>query len=245
MHYFSSWAAGQQAKTSRIGFLLYSHAAAASERLAEYRHALADFGWVEGRNLVLEHRSAESQNDRLPELAADLVRSGVSVIVAEDSAATRAAMQATSNIPIVMANVGDAVRYGLIASLARPGGNVTGLSFLVSEMLLKNLERLKEVAPRTARVAFLTNPSNPGSAPTMADLQRAAPGIGISVTQADVLTPDDFERAFDTIVRQRSEGVLVAPELLVFSLRHRIAAFAEKHRCPARTLTFVSWMPGA
>jgi putative tryptophan/tyrosine transport system substrate-binding protein len=233
IHCFSSSAAGQQVKTSRIGFLLYSPAAASSERLAEYRHALADFGWVEGRNLAIEQRSAESQNDRLPELAADLVRSGVSVIVAENSAATRAAVQATSNIPIVMANVGDAVRYGLVASLARPGGNVTGLSFLVSEMMLKNLELLKEVAPRTARVAFLTNPSNPGTAPTTADLQRAAPGMGISVIQVDVLTPDDFERAFATIVRERADGILVAPEQLVFSQRHRIAAFAEKHRVPS------------
>jgi putative ABC transport system substrate-binding protein len=233
MHCLSSSAAGQQVKTSRIGFLWYSPAAASSERLAEYRHALADFGWVEGRNLAIEQRSAESQNDRLPELAADLVRAGVSVIVAENSAATRAAMQATSDIPIVMANVGDAVRYGLVASLARPGGNVTGLSFLVSEMMLKNLELLKEVAPRTVRVAFLTNPSNPGTAPTMADLQRAAPGMGISVIQVDVLTPDDFERAFATIVRERTDGILVAPEQMVFSQRHRIAAFAEKHRVPS------------
>jgi putative tryptophan/tyrosine transport system substrate-binding protein len=205
----------------------------ASERMTEYRHALADFGWVEGRNLIVEQRSAESQNDRLSELAADLVRSGVSVIVAENSAATRAAIKATSTIPIVMANVGDAVRYGLIASLAQPGGNVTGLSFLVSEMMLKNLELLKEVAPRTARVAFLTNPSNPGSAPTTADLQRAAPAMGIRVTQVDVLTPDDFERAFATIVREKSDGILVAPEQLVFSQRHRIAAFAEKHGLPS------------
>ena len=226
-------AGGQQGKTSRIGFLVYSSGAAYSPRLAEHRQALADLGWVEGRNLVIEQRSAENQNDRLPELAADLVRAGVSVIVAENAAATRAAMQATSSIPIVMAGVGDAVRYGFIASLAHPGGNVTGLSFLVSEMMLKNLELLKEVAPRTARVAFLANPSNPGAAPTMADLQRAALALGISVIQVDVLTPDDFERAFATIVRERADGILVAPEQLIFSQRHRIAAFAEKHRLPS------------
>jgi ABC-type uncharacterized transport system substrate-binding protein len=233
MHCFPSWAGGQQGKTSRIGFLLYSSAPVYSSRLAAQRQALADLGWVEGRDLVIEQRSAESQNDRLPELAADLVRSGVSVLVAENSAATRAAMQATSSIPIVMADVGDAVRYGLIASLAKPGGNVTGLSFLVSEMMLKNLELLKEVAPRTARVAFLSNPSNPGTAPTMADLQRAAPALGIRVIQVDVLTPDDFERAFATMVREGADGILVAPEQLVFTQRHRIAAFAEKHRLPS------------
>jgi len=233
VHCFPSWAAGQQGKTSRIGFLSYSSAAAYSARLAEHRQALADLGWVEGRNLVIEQRSAETQNERLPELAADLVRAGVSVIVAENASATRAAMQATSSIPIVMAGVGDPVRYGLIASLARPGGNVTGLAFLAGEMLLKNLELLKEVAPRTARVALLVNPSNPGVAPTMADLQREAPALGIRVIQVDVLTPDDFERAFATIVRERADGILVTPEQLIFSQRHRIAAFAEKHRLPS------------
>lgn len=228
-----SWAGGQQGKTSRIGFLLYASVPAYSARLTEDRKALADLGWVDGRNLVIEQRSAENQNDRLPELAADLVRAGVNVIVAENASATRAAMQATSTIPIVMAAVGDPVRYGLIASLARPGGNVTGLSFLTSEMFLKNLELLKEVAPRTARVAVLANPSNPGAAPTMADLQRAAPALGITVIQVDVLTPDDFERAFGTIVRERADGLLVPPEELIFSQRHRIAAFAEKHRLPS------------
>ena len=230
---FSSWAAGEQGKTSRIGFLSYASAAAYSPRLAEYRQALADLGWVEGRNLVIEQRSAENQNDRLPELAADLVRAGVSVIIAENAPATRAAMQATGSIPIVMAGVGDPVRYGFVASLAKPGGNVTGLAFLAGEMLLKNLELLKEVAPRTARVAFLVNRSNPGVAPAMADLQRAAPGLGITVIQVDVLTPDDFESAFATIVRERADGILLPPEQLILSQRHRIAAFAEKHRLPS------------
>ncbi len=224
---------GQQGKTSRIGFLLFSSAPAYSARLAEHRQSLADLGWVEGRNLVIEQRSAENQNDRQPELAADHVRAGVSVIVAENAAATRAAMQATSTIPIVMAGVGDAVRYGFIASLAQPGGNVTGLSLLISEMMLKNLELLKEVAPRSARVAFLANPSIPGVAPTMAVLQRAAPGLGITLIQVDVLTLDDFERAFATILRERADGILVTPEQLIFSQRHRIAAFAEKHRLPS------------
>lgn len=230
---FASWAGGQQGKTSRIGFLSYTSAAAYSARMAEYRQALAALGWIEGRNLVIEQRSAENQNDRLPELAADLVRSGVSVMIAENAAGTRAAMQATSNIPIVMGGVGDPVRYGFIASLAQPGGNVTGLAFLAGEMVLKNLELLKEVAPRTARVAFLVNPSNPGATPIMADLQRAAPALGIRVTQVDVLAPDDFERAFGTILLERADGILVGPEQLVFSQRHRIAAFAEKHRLPS------------
>ena len=233
MHCVSSWAAAQQAKTSRIGFLSYSSAAAYSPRLAEHRQALADLGRVQGRNLIIEQRSAENQNDRLPELAIDLIRAGVSVIVAENASATRAAMQLTSTIPIVMAGVGDPVRYGLIASLAQPGGNVTGLSFVISEMMLKNLELLKEVAPRTARVALLANPSNPGVAPTMVDLQRAAPALGITLIQVDVLTLDDFERAFATIVREKADGILVTPEQMILSQRHRIAAFAEKHRLPS------------
>jgi putative ABC transport system substrate-binding protein len=230
---FPFWAGGQQSKPSRIGILLYSPASTYAARYPLLRQALADLGWIEGRNLLVEQLSAETQNERLPERAASLVRSGVSVILAENATATRAAMQATSTIPIVMMGVGDPIRYGFITSLARPGGNVTGLAFLISEMMLKNLELLKEVAPRTARVAFLVNPSNPGVAPTMADLQRAAPALGISVIQVDVLTPEDFERAFATIVRERADGILVTPEQLIFSQRHRIAAFAEKHRLPS------------
>jgi putative ABC transport system substrate-binding protein len=230
---------GQQGKTSRIGYLLYTSAPAYSARLAAQRQALADLGWVDGRNLVIELRSAENQHDRLPELAADLVRSGVSVIVADNTPATRAAMQATSTTPIVMVEVGDPVRFGLIASLAKPGGNVTGFAFLVSELILKNLELLKEVAPRIARVAVLANPS--GYAPTMADLQRAAPKLGITVIPVDVVTPDDFERAFAMIVREGAGGILVSPEQMILSQRHRIAAFAEKHRLPS-ALTDVRFM---
>ena len=226
-------AGGQQAKTGRIGILLYSSATVYSTRFPLLRQALADFGWIEGRNLLVEQRSAEGQNDRLPQLAADLVRSGVSIILAENAPATQAAMQTTSTIPIVMMAVGDPIRYGFITSLARPGGNVTGLSFLAGEMVLKNLELLKEAAPRTARVALIVNPTNPGVAPTMADLQTAAPIVGIRIIQVDVVTPDDFERAFATIVRERADGILVTPEQLIFSQRHRIAAFAEKHRLPS------------
>ena len=223
----------QPSKAARIGFLLYSPLPTYSTGLALHRQALADLGWVERRNLVIEVRSAESQNDRLPVLAADLLRAGVSVIVAENSSATRAAMQATSTIPIVMADVGDPIRYGLITSLARPGGNVTGLAGLVSEMMLKNLELLKEVAPRTARVVFLTNPTNPGSTPTMADLQTAAPALGIKMIRVDVATPDDFEGAFASILREKADGILLPPEQLLFTQRYRSAAFAEKHRLPS------------
>jgi putative tryptophan/tyrosine transport system substrate-binding protein len=240
----SSWATGQQGKTSRVGYLLYTSAAAYSARLAAQRQALADLGWVEGRNLVIELRSAENQHDRLPELAADLVRSGVSVIVADNTPATRAAMQATSTIPIVMVEVGDPVRFGLIASLAKPGGNVTGFAFLVSELILKNLELLKEAAPRTARIAFIGNPSNLGYAPVVADLQQAAPKLGITVIQVDVVTPDDFERAFATMVRERADGILVSPEQMILSQRHRIAAFAEKHRLPSALTDVRFWIPG-
>jgi putative ABC transport system substrate-binding protein len=226
-------AEGQNGNTSRIGFLLYSSTVAYSPRLAEVTQALANLGWVQGRNLVIEQRSAENQNERLPALAVDLVRAGVSVIIADNASATRAAMQVTSTVPIVMAGVGDPVRYGLVASLAKPGGNVTGLSFVISEMMVKNLELLKEVAPRTTRVVFLANPSNPGVAPTMVDLQHAAPAMGITVIEVDVLTPQDFDRAFATIVRERADGILVTPEQMILSQRHRIAAFAEKQRLPS------------
>jgi len=225
-------AGGQQTKTSKIGILLYSPVSPAT-RGAVLREALADLGWIEGRNVVIELRTAEAQNDRLPELAADLVRTGVSVIVTENASATRAAMQATTTIPIVMQGVGDPVRYGFIKSLARPGGNVTGVSFLAGEMVTKNLELLKEAAPRISRVAFLVNPTNPGAAPILTDLPVAEKALGLKVMPVEVVTPDDFERAFASIVRERADGILVGPEQLVFSQRHRIAAFAEKQRLPS------------
>jgi putative tryptophan/tyrosine transport system substrate-binding protein len=226
-------AVGQQSKPVQIGLLLYSSASVFAPRLPLYRQALADLGWVEGRNLVIQERSAEQQNDRLPALAADLVRSGVSIILAENASATRAAMQATSTIPIVMMGVGDPVRYGFVKSLAQPGGNVTGASFLAGEVIAKTLELLKEAAPRITRVAFLVNPTNPGAAPILADLPATAQRLGVRVIEVDVVTAGDFERAFASIVGEKAEAILVGPEQLVFSQRHRITAFAEKQRLPS------------
>jgi putative ABC transport system substrate-binding protein len=201
-------------------------------RLPVHRQALADLGWVEGRNLVIQYRAAERENDRLPELAADLVRAGVSVILTENASATRAAMQATSMIPIVMLGVGDPVRYGFVASLARPGGNVTGVSFLAGEAIAKNLELLKEAAPRITKVAFLVNPTNPAAPSLMADLPTTAQALGMRLIGVEVVSADDFERAFASILREKADAILVGPEQLVFSQRHRIAGFAEKHKLP-------------
>lgn len=225
-------AVGQQSKPIQIGFLWYSSASVLATRLPVYRQALADLGWVEGRNLLIQLRSAERENDRLPELAAELVRAGVSVILTENASATRAAMQATSTIPIVMMGVGDPVRYGFVTSLARPGGNVTGVSFLAGEAIAKNLELLKEAAPRITKVAFLVNPTNPGAAPILADLPMVAQSLGIRIIEVDVVSADDFERAFASIIREKADAILVGPEQLVFSQRHRIAAFAEKQKLP-------------
>lgn len=223
-------AVGQQSKPIQIGILLYSSASTFAARLPVYRQAPADLGWVDGRNLVIQQRSAERENDRLPELAADLVRAGVSLILTENASATRAAMQATTTIPIVMMGVGDPVRYGFVASLARPGGNVTGVSFLAGEVIAKNLELLKEAAPRITKVAFLVNPTNPAAASLLADLPKTAQALGMRFIGVDVVSADDFERAFASIVREKADAILVGPEQLVFSQRHRIAAFAEKQK---------------
>jgi len=226
-------AVGQQSKPIQIGILLYSSASTFAARLPLYRQALAELGWIDGRNLVILQRSADRENERLPELAADLVRAGVSVILAENASATRAAMQATSTIPIVMMGVGDPVRYGFIANLAKPGGNVTGLSFLAGEVIAKNLELLKEAAPRITKVAFLVNPTNPAASSLLADLPKIAQAVGMRFIGVEVVSADDFERAFASILREKADAILVGPEQLVFSQRHRIAAFAEKQKLPS------------
>ena len=224
---------GQQGKPVQIGVLAYSSASHLAARLPAHRQALTDLGWVEGRNLIIQQRAAERDNDRLPELAADLVRAGVSVILTENASATRAAMQATSTIPIVMMGVGDPVRYGFIASLARPGGNVTGVSFLAGEAIAKNLELLKEAAPKIKKVAFLVNPTNPAVPSLLADLPITAQALGMRLIGVETVSADDIDRAFATIVREKADAILVGPEQLVFSQRHRIAAFAEKQRLPS------------
>jgi len=194
---------------------------------------LEKLGWVGGRNVeVLEPRSSEGRSDRLPELAADIVRAAPDVIVVQSAPATRALMKATTTIPVVMMGVGDPVSYGIVKSYTTPGGNVTGASYLVNESTLKTLELLKELAPKLASVANFVNPTNEASGPGLAHLRASAQRLGIRVDAVEVRTPADFDAAFASITSLGSESILLWPEALVRSQRARIGRFAGEHRLP-------------
>jgi putative ABC transport system substrate-binding protein len=195
--------------------------------------ALRESGWVEGENVVFERRYAENRLERLPELAADLVRLNVDVILAGGTLAPLAAKRATSTIPIVMVNAGDPLGTGLVASLARPGGNVTGMSLMAPELGGKRLELLKELLPRLARVAVLWNAANPYSALVFKQVQAAGGTLGIEVQSLELRDPDDFDGAFETVQRQHPDALITVEDPLTFNHRKRIADFAAGQQLPS------------
>ena len=195
--------------------------------------ALRELGWVEGENVVFERRYAENQLERLPEMAADLVRLKVDVIVATGTLAPLAAKRATSTIPIVMTGAGDPLGTGLVDNLARPGGNVTGMSLMVPELGGKRLELLKELLPRLARVAVLWNAANPYSALVFKQVQAAGTILGIEVQSLEVRQPDDFDGAFETVRRQHPDALMTVEDPLTINHRNRIADFAAGQQLPS------------
>jgi len=198
-----------------------------------FRHGLRDLGYREGHNLVLESRWSEGQDERLPALAADLVARHVELIVTWTTQAAKAAKQATSTIPIVMAASGDPIGTGLVASLARPGGNITGLSALRPELEEQRLEILKEAVPGLTRVALLWKPTHPLHQVMAHDTQRVAQGLGIQLQLVGVPGDTDFEAAFATMTQGGAEAFIVAPDSVFLFHRDRIAALAAQHRLPA------------
>jgi putative tryptophan/tyrosine transport system substrate-binding protein len=203
------------------------NAGSATEPLNDvFTEILRELGWVEGENVVFERRYAENRLERLPELAADLVRLKVDVIVATGTLAPLAAKRATSTIPIVMTGAGDPLGTGLVDSLARPGGNVTGMSLMVPELGGKRLELLKELLPRLARVAVLWNAANPYSALVFKQVQAAGTVLGIEVQSLEVRQPDDFDGAFETVRRQHPDALMTVEDPLTINHRKRIADFA-------------------
>ena len=226
-------AAGAQpgVQAPRIGFLWGG--TPPQSLLREFEDALRERGWVSGLNIIIEHRAAEGRTERLPQLAAELVQARVSVMVTSQSPATQAAKNASGTIPIVMLGTGDPVRYGLVTSLARPEGNVTGLSFLVNEIGIKLIELLKEAVPKAERVAVFVNPTNPGAAPFLADLTSAAQRLGIRVRPVEANTIDELDRALTVLAGELVNAVFLAPESFIFSQRQRIIRFAMVHRWPA------------
>jgi putative ABC transport system substrate-binding protein len=221
------------AKIPRIG-VLWSTAPSANPQLIEaFRQGLREHGYVEGQNVVVEHRWAEEGRlERLPHFAAELVRLKVDLIVAGAAPAAHAAKQATTTIPIVIANVGEAMESGFVASLARPGGNITGISVFTPQLAAKRLELLKEAVPHLSRIAVLWNATSPTKAIDWRETQIAARVLKLTVQSQEVRGPDDFERAFAAINRDRFDALHVLADPLMASQRARIIAFAAKSRLP-------------
>ncbi len=199
-----------------------------------FREGLRELGYAEGQSIAIEYRWAEGKLERLPDLAAELVRLKVDVIVTATTSGVQAARRATSTIPIVMAAVGDPVVTGLVASLARPGGNITGLSLLSPELSGKRLELLREAVPKLSPVAVLWNSANPAMILSFRETQTAAQVLGVSLQSWEVQgDPQDFERAFSMISKERPHALVVVLDPFTILHRSRIVELAAKHRLPA------------
>src|SRR5215471_20755805 len=225
--------AQQGGKRYTIGILSAGGAGVQVALNSAFFDGLRELGWVEGKNVVFENRNAEDRLERLPELAADLVRLKVDVIAASGTLAPLAVKQATDTIPIVMTASGDPLGSGLVASLARPGGNVTGMSLMVPDLGAKRLELLKELLPRLSRVAVLWNAANPYSALVYKETQAGGRTWGIDVQSLDVRGPDDFDGAFEAASRLRPDALITVEDPLTASYRKHIADFAARQQLPS------------
>jgi putative ABC transport system substrate-binding protein len=229
----ASASAQQPTKIPRIAYLTAASLSAISERTDAFRQGLRDLGYVEGKNIVIEWRSTDGKLDRLPALVAELVRLKVDVIVTGGSAVTRPAKQATSTIPIVMAQDTDPVGNGFVASLARPGGNITGLATLAPEISGKRLEILKEIVPRFSRVAVFGTSTEPANAQRLREVELAAGAFGVKLQYLDVLGPKDIESAFRAAGKGQADAVLMMVSgPFANSQRPQIAELAVKSRLP-------------
>jgi putative ABC transport system substrate-binding protein len=220
-------------KVYRIGVLETVSSTLNTANLDAFRQGLRELGYVEGQNFVIEYRSADGQPERFPGLATELVRLKVDLIVTRGTPAVLAAKKATGSIPIVMASSADPAGYGIVSGLARPGGNVTGLSTIGVELAGKRLELLKEAIPRIARIAQLANMSSPASASQWPQIEVAARSLGLEPQLLDVRASEDFARAFDTAIKQRADAVSVANDTLIQTNRRRIVDLSAKHRLPS------------
>jgi putative ABC transport system substrate-binding protein len=225
--------AQQPKKVPRIGYLSATSLSAIAGRTEAFRQGLRELGLLEGKNIVIEWRSSEGKADRLPGLAAELVRLKVDIIVSGGPTATRSAKEATSTIPIVMAFDNDPVGSGFVASLARPGGNITGLSTLAPEISGKQLELLKEIVPRLSRVGVLGTSTNPGNAQVLKEMELAAGAYGVQLQYLDVRDPKDIETAFRAASKGRADAVVALASAFLISQQAQIAELAIKSRLPA------------
>ena len=216
----------------RIGCLGTGSTATNPNLLEAFRQGLRDLGYVEGRNIAIDYRWAEGRVERLPALAGELVRLKVDVIVATGSPGALAAKKATSTIPIVFATAGDPVG-SLVTSLARPGGNVTGLSLLAPEIVPRQLQILKEAIPGASRISVLSNPANPYTALMVKEAEAAARSLGVQLRLLEVRGREALDIAFSAVARERSGALLILFDPLLFAHSARIAEFASKDRLPA------------
>ena len=229
----SSAQAQESKKVPLIGFLSSRSPDAEKSRLVAFQQGLQELGYLEGKNILVEQRYAAGKFDRLPDLAAELIRLKVNVLVTTGTPAAHAAKNATSAIPIVIGNAGDPVGTGLVASLARPGGNVTGLSVLNTELSGKRLELLKEVVPTASRIAVLLNPANSINPLQLKEIQSAGPASGVTLLSLEVKGTDDIDRAFTAMKKQRIGALIVLGDPLLETHRTRIAELAVKSQLPA------------
>src|SRR6266508_1439510 len=220
--------AQQPAKVRQIGYLIYGSPASVAHRTEALRMGLRDLGYVEGKNITVAFRSAETA-DRLPEVAADLVRLNVDVIFATSSTEVEAARRATRTIPIVFATHADPVGVGHVASLARPGGNITGLSMLLTDLVAKELEILTEVVPQATRIAVLWNPTTPSHSPAIKAIEAAGQRLGLQLIMVPAQTMEDFDGAFALMARERAGAFLAVASPLFIARRVPLAEFARKH----------------
>ena len=232
--------AQQTRKVARIG-VLGGQSPDISPPILALSQGLRELGWVEGQNIAIEWRWAQGKNERYPDLAAELVKLKVDIIVAATTGGVQAAQKATRTIPIVMGFVSDPVALGLIANLARPGGNITGLGVPTPEMAGKRLQFLREVVPTVARIAVLSDPSQPGISVDLRGTEAAARALGVQLQVWEARSGSELDRAFTAIARERAAGIIILPSTTLFAYRAHIAQLAAKHRLPtsgwARELT--------
>jgi len=223
----------EQAKpVRRIGFLGSSSVEQGRSRLAAFRQALRELGYAEGQDIVVDQRYASGRSEDLPKLAAELVRLKVDVLVTDGTPAARAAKRATATIPVIMGSAGNPVGAGLVASLARPGANITGLSNSSSDLVIKRLELLKTVVPSTSHIAVLFNPANPTNPLELRQLQSVAPALGVTLSSFEVRGADDIERAYDEMRGQPRGAILLAGDGIFSLYRAHIVALAANSRLP-------------
>ena len=226
-------ASGQQVrKVYYIGMLETIAPALNAANFDAFRKGLRERGYVEGRNIVIEYRSADGRANRFPELVAELVRMKVDVIVTRGTPAAQAAKNATGSIPVVMAAIGEPLGVGVVASLARPGGNVTGLSAFATVLMAKRMQMLKDMLPELKRVALMLNMGNPMSPPQWKEIEAGARTLGIEAQLLDVQKPEDFQPMFDAAVLRRTDAMIVSPDALTQMHLRLIVDTVARYRLP-------------